>query len=61
MANSEELQTFAARLSTFEAPKQVNKRRVSNNRKKQPTTVTWPHTTPDPEQVSSILALAASK
>lgn len=52
MALSAELQTFDARLATFETPQQINKRRASNNRKRQPNTVSWPHEKPDPEQVS---------
>ena len=52
MTLAEGLQTFAGRLVTFENPKQVNKRRASNNKKKQPTTVVWPHEDPDPEAVS---------
>ena len=51
MVVSPELLTFAGRLATFESPKQINKRRASDRKKKQPTTATWLHKRPTPDQV----------
>ncbi|KAL9092729.1 MAG: hypothetical protein Q9159_000627 [Coniocarpon cinnabarinum] len=52
MAPSPEMQTFAGRLASFDGPKQVNKRRASSQKKKQPTSSSWPHESPTPEQLA---------
>ena len=53
MADTENLATFAARLATFDRPHHFAKRRASSAKKKAPSAVSWPHTTPAPEAVIS--------
>lgn len=57
MASVVDLDTFVGRISTFEEPQPLEKRRVSTTKKKTPTTASWPHDRPNPEQVSSIRCL----
>ncbi|KAF2099497.1 hypothetical protein NA57DRAFT_55462 [Rhizodiscina lignyota] len=45
-------QTFAGRLATFEAVHHMPKRRASNNKKKGPSTLTWPTTAPTAEDMA---------
>ncbi|KAI9672064.1 MAG: hypothetical protein M1831_001877 [Alyxoria varia] len=52
MTTQEELRTYAVRLTSFDGPHQVAKRRASSAKKKAPTTVSWPHKTPKPEQLA---------
>lgn len=51
MSAPENLNSFVGRLATFDAPKQLTKRRASTTRKKTATTVSWPHKDPSPEEV----------
>lgn len=53
MAASPEMQTFAARLTSFEEAKQLSKRRASSqsSKRKNVNTVEWPHERPSIEEV----------
>lgn len=48
-----EMQTYAARLKTFEQAQQLNKRRASSqtSKKKGANVAEWPHDRPTPEEV----------
>lgn len=50
--------TFSARVATFASEHQLTKRRASSQKKKQPSTVSWPHESPSAEQVSPIRAIS---
>ncbi|TKA46018.1 hypothetical protein B0A49_12600 [Cryomyces minteri] len=52
MAPPEGVHTFIGRLATFEAPHHLTKRRASSTKKKTPTTVTWPHERPAPDELA---------
>jgi hypothetical protein len=43
--------TYSARLATFNTEHQLTKRRASNQKKKQPSAVSWPHESPSGEEV----------
>ncbi|KAF2138039.1 uncharacterized protein K452DRAFT_277733 [Aplosporella prunicola CBS 121167] len=53
MAAPDDVASFVGRVATFEAPKQLTKRRASSTTKrKAPTTVSWPHTAPSVEDLA---------
>ncbi|KAK5133570.1 hypothetical protein LTR08_007609 [Meristemomyces frigidus] len=54
MAGTPDMQTFAARLATFQQPHQLSKRRASgqSGKKKAVTTAEWPHERPQPEELA---------
>lgn len=54
MAGTPEMQTYAARLASFQTPHQLTKRRASSQtgRKKHGNTIEWPHTRPAIEEVT---------
>lgn len=46
------MQSFAARVATFQQPQQLGKRRASSQgKKKTQQTIEWPHQQPSPEEV----------
>lgn len=47
--------TYAARLATFNTEHQLTKRRASSQKKKQASTVSWPHESPSGEEVRPVL------
>ncbi|KAI5240565.1 hypothetical protein E4T43_06039 [Aureobasidium subglaciale] len=53
--------TYSARLATFNTEHQLTKRRASTQKKKQASTVSWPHESPSGEEVTnpSICALVS--
>ncbi|KAF2840176.1 BIR-domain-containing protein [Patellaria atrata CBS 101060] len=48
----EGVNTLIGRLATFQEPVQLPKRRASSTKKKTPSTVSWPHKTPTPEELA---------
>lgn len=54
MAGNPEMQTYAARLASFQTPHQLTKRRASSQtgRKKHGNTIEWPHSRPAMEEVN---------
>ncbi|KAI7188879.1 hypothetical protein KC352_g21998, partial [Hortaea werneckii] len=54
MAGNPEMQTYAARLSSFQNPVQLSKRRASSqgSRRKNAHTVEWPHEQPSVEELA---------
>lgn len=52
MAVHEYLRTQAGREATFQQPHHLSKRTASNAKKKTPTTVSWPHSSPTTEQLA---------
>ncbi|KAK3673216.1 hypothetical protein LTR78_006761 [Recurvomyces mirabilis] len=54
MAGSVEMQTYSARLNSFQIPHQLSKRRASSSssKKKGGNTVEWPHESPSPEELA---------
>ncbi|KAI4739748.1 hypothetical protein E4T50_09811 [Aureobasidium sp. EXF-12298] len=44
--------TYSARLATFNTEHQLTKRRASNQKKKQPSAVSWPHESPSGEELA---------
>ncbi|OCL05283.1 hypothetical protein AOQ84DRAFT_356028 [Glonium stellatum] len=52
MTLSEGVNTLAGRLETFQTAHHLSKRRASSTKKKTPATVSWPHTTPTPEELA---------
>ncbi|KAK4569471.1 hypothetical protein LTR86_003234 [Recurvomyces mirabilis] len=54
MAGSVEMQTYSARLTSFQIPHQLSKRRASSSssKKKGGNTVEWPHESPSPEELA---------
>ena len=53
MALLEGINTLVGRLETFQTAHHLPKRRASSTKKKTPATVSWPHETPTPEEVSA--------
>lgn len=52
MTATNDMQTFAARLHSFQTPHQLAKRRASNQAKKKTVGIAeWPHEKPAPEDV----------
>jgi hypothetical protein len=49
----EGINTLVGRLETFQTAHHLPKRRASSTKKKTPATVSWPHETPTPEEVSA--------
>ena len=52
--------TYTARLATFNTEHQLTKRRASNQKKKQPSAVSWPHESPSGEEVAFVHPLFIS-
>ncbi|KAG9748121.1 hypothetical protein KCU59_g4135, partial [Aureobasidium melanogenum] len=44
--------TYSARLATFNTEHQLTKRRASSQKKKQPSTASWPHESPSGEELA---------
>lgn len=55
MAPTEDINTLAGRLATFEVAHRLPKRRSSAAKKKGPAAVSWPHESPAPEEVGATL------
>jgi len=51
MSLPDTVNTLQGRIETFQVSHALTKRRASSTKKKTPTNLTWPHTSPLPEQV----------
>jgi len=55
MSLPDTVNTLQGRIETFQVSHALTKRRASSTKKKTPTNLTWPHTSPLPEQVRMLV------